>query len=278
MEVYDLIGEPATSPSRLVAARRPHALLAGHSGSVSANPVSLRLFAAVKELCPGVVTVYGGLYPTFAHRELIAHHPPVDIVARGEGEEVGRQVVAAVEGGLATLESLAGLTWRSPSGDVVANPPQPLIENLDDYLCPHGWTQEGRRTLVADIIQPDQQRWTYRCQVLRSPHLSPWAMFVWVKLTEVLVQVRWRWFWRMFAHPDREVRRLLRWCFPRITAVWFAEILDFLFRTSFARPGSLSEKLVTQLLPGAQGRTSDERNPGRQRDELVVALSDRRNG
>jgi hypothetical protein len=61
----------------------------------------------------------------------------------------------------------------------------------------------------------------------------------------------------MFAHSDREVRRLLRWCFPRITAVWLAEIFDFLFRTSFARPGSLPERLVMQLLPGAQRRESE---------------------
>lgn len=474
----DALRLSAAKTAREVAARRPHALLVGHSGSVSANPIALRLFAAVKELCPDVVTVYGGLYPTFAHRDLLANHPCVDIVLRGEGEETGRQVVAALEGDLSAREDVAGITWRSASGDIVANPPQPLIGNLDEYrvgweladwslyrgfgfpgsmagvqfsrgcdhvctycgqrpfwgrwrhrsiesfladlellhrdhgvrsiwiadenwgadrqefldvltaiaglpfrlevfcslcaadvvrdadavnlyrragirfvlmgiesddqevlrkirkdnphevacraisllrqhgvlsvanyvyglrpetagtmfrtlrrirqsdpdflnalyLCPHGWTQQGESTPIEDIIQPDQQRWTYRCQVLRSPHLSPWAMFLWVKLTEMLVQVRWRWFWRMFAHPDREVRRLLRWCFPRITAVWLFEILDFLFRTSFAKRGDLPEKLVTQLLPGGQNGDSDAKGVCRPKDIPVVSLSESSKG
>jgi len=122
------------------------------------------------------------------------------------------------------------------------------------YLCPHGWTQEGRTTSAESVIQPDQERWTYRCQVLRSSRLSACALFAWVKTTELFVHVRWRWFWRMFTHRDREVRRLLRWCFPRITAVWFAEIYDFLFRMKFAKPGSVSGSLARQLLPGAQRR------------------------
>jgi len=125
------------------------------------------------------------------------------------------------------------------------------------YLCPHGWTQEGRTTSIESIIQPDQERWTYRCQVLRSSRLSACALFAWVKMTELFVHVRWRWFWRMFTHPDREVRRLLRWCFPRITAVWFAEICDFLLRTKFVRPGTVSKSLARQLLPGARRSEAD---------------------
>ena len=125
------------------------------------------------------------------------------------------------------------------------------------YLCPHGWTQEGRTTSIESIIQPDQERWTYRCQVLRSSRLSACALFAWVKITELFVHVRWRWFWRMFTHPDREVRRLLRWCFPRITAVWFAEICDFLLRTKFVRPGTVSKSLARQLLPGARRSEAD---------------------
>ena len=58
-------------------------------------------------------------------------------------------------------------------------------------------------------------------------------------------------------HRDREVRRLLRWCFPRITAVWLAEIFAFIFRTSFVHSGGVSESLAARLLPGARDRRED---------------------
>ncbi len=447
--------------AREIATRRPHVLLVGHSGSTSANPVSLRLFAAVKGLCRGVTTVYGGVYPTFAHADLIAACPAVDIVARGEGEEIGRRLIAALDAGRQTLDQVAGITWRSPTGEVVVNPRQTSIENLDDYrvawgladwslyrgfgfkgsmagvqfsrgcnnvctycgqrpfsgrrrhrslesfiadlrhlyrehgvratwiadenwganrrqfaellaamaslpfqleifcslcaadvvrdaeilglyrragirfvqmgiesddgdvllrirkdnphqlacraisllrehgilsvanyifglrpesagtmfrtlrrirqadpdflnalyLCPHGWTAEGRKTQAEDIVQPNQERWNYRSQVLHSPHLSPWGLFAWVKLTEILAHVRWRSFRRMFGYRDPELHRLLRWCFPRITVVWLAEICEFLFRTRFARPGSVSGALAGWLLPGARRREVDRLPP-----------------
>jgi len=453
----DGLGMSAAQAAREVAARRPRALLVGHSGSTAANPASIRLFAAVKQLCPDIVTVYGGVYPTFAHADLIADCPFVDVVARGEGEEIGRRLIAALDGGPQRLETVLGITWRSATGEIVVNRGQPLIQDLDKYrvgweladwslyrgfgfagpmagvqfsrgcdhvctycgqrphwgrwrhrsvesfiadleylyrehgvrsiwiadenwgadrqqfvqvltamaslpfrlevfcslcaedvvrdgdiltlyrgagirfvlmgiesddeevlgrigkdnphetacraisllrehgilsvanyvcglrqethrtmfrtlrrirqsdpdflnalyLCPHGWTQEGRTTPIENIIQPDQERWTYRCQVLRSSHLSACALFAWVKITELFVHVRWRWFRRMLTHPDREVRRLLRWCLPRITAVWVAEIYDFLFRTKLTRPGSVSKSLARQLLPGARRRDSD---------------------
>lgn len=42
--------------AREVAARRPRALCVGHSGSTGANPVSLRLFAAVALVGAGLLT------------------------------------------------------------------------------------------------------------------------------------------------------------------------------------------------------------------------------
>lgn len=452
----DALGLSVAQTAREVVARGANVLLVGHSGSTGANPVSLRLFEAVKKLSMETVTVYGGVYPTFAHADLIANYPSVDIVARGEGEEIGQRIIVAIDT-KQPLESVPGITWRSPTGEVVANPPQPLIADLDQYrvgweladwplyqgfgfdgwmagvqfsrgcnhvctycgqrpfsgywrhrsvqgfvadlktlhddygvrsiwiadenwgtdreefievltamanlpyrlevfcslcaadvvrdadvlslyrdaglrfvlmgiesydeevlrrikkgnshgvaceaiallrehgilsvanyvyglrpetprtllqtlrrireadpdflnalyLCPHGWTQEGRKTAPNDIIQPNQEQWTYRCQVLHCVQLSPQALFGWVKVTEMLVHVRWRWFLRMFTHPDREVRRLLRWCFPRITAVWFAEIYEFFFRTRVVRAGAISEELAAELLPSGQGHVTE---------------------
>ncbi len=55
----DALGLSASQVASQVAARRPDALLVGHSGSTSANPASLRVFDAVKQIHPEATTVYG---------------------------------------------------------------------------------------------------------------------------------------------------------------------------------------------------------------------------
>ncbi len=58
------------------------------------------------------------------------------------------------------------------------------------YLTPHFWTAAGRDTDPGAVIQLDQARWTYRNQVIATPHLSPAALFWSVKVTEALFHLR----------------------------------------------------------------------------------------
>ena len=49
----------------------PDLVLLGHSGSTSAHPVAARITRKVREEMPHVVIVYGGVFPTYHHRDVL---------------------------------------------------------------------------------------------------------------------------------------------------------------------------------------------------------------
>ncbi len=110
------------------------------------------------------------------------------------------------------------------------------------YVTPHRWTPFYAESAERHVIQPDLSKWDYRHQVLSTRRMPPWRIFFWVKLTEALVSLRPKALRRVLLHPDRSVRRALRWCFWRSGLVWLDEIIDFLFRDRrLPRPVPLTE-------------------------------------
>jgi anaerobic magnesium-protoporphyrin IX monomethyl ester cyclase len=117
----------------------------GHSGSTSAHPVVRRLTRAVRRTLPNVRIVYGGVFPTYHHREVMTEEPQVDVIVRGEGEETTRQVVRALASG-GDLSKVCGITFRDGTR-IVSTAPAPVIGDLDAYRV--GW----------ELI--DHRRYTY---------------------------------------------------------------------------------------------------------------------
>jgi anaerobic magnesium-protoporphyrin IX monomethyl ester cyclase len=107
------------------------------------------------------------------------------------------------------------------------------------YITPHHWTREGRSTRSEQIIQADQQYWTYRNQVVATPGLSPWKLFLAIKTTEALLHLRPRALWRMMTGPDARYCKILRSYLWIGIKVWLAEIYEFIVKVRFARAGSL---------------------------------------
>src|SRR5439155_26458800 len=66
--------------------RRPQVVMTGHAGSTPAHPVCVAMLRAIGAACPRVVTVYGGVYPTYHAREILEAEPAIDVIIRGEGE------------------------------------------------------------------------------------------------------------------------------------------------------------------------------------------------
>jgi hypothetical protein len=97
----------------------------------------------------------------------------------------------------------------------------------------------GRATDPRDVIQPDLGKWTYRNQVLATPHLAPWQLFSLVKLTEALYHLRPRALLRLVVGGDRRVRRILRSSLAVGVRVVAAEVAEFLFATRFVPRGTL---------------------------------------
>jgi hypothetical protein len=61
---------------RSTAGFKPHAVLLGHSGSTSAHPTIVEITQAIRNVMPGIITIYGGVYPTFAWERTGPHSPP----------------------------------------------------------------------------------------------------------------------------------------------------------------------------------------------------------
>ncbi len=130
---------------RRVKALAPDVIMIGHSGSTSAHPVVSRLTRALRRALPDVTIVYGGVFPTYHHREVLEGEPPIDVVVRGEGEETARRLVRALEQ-RTPLAEVAGITFRA-GGGIVATAPAETIADLDAYRI--GW----------ELI--DHRRYTY---------------------------------------------------------------------------------------------------------------------
>jgi anaerobic magnesium-protoporphyrin IX monomethyl ester cyclase len=126
----------------------PDLVMTGHAGSTPAHPVCMELLAAIKATCPQVLTVYGGVYPTYHAEEILAQESAVDVIVRGEGEATATELVevlAAGESQYATsrpswqrtdLSRVAGLAYRA-AGQIVLTPARAPIHDLDGYRV--GW-------------------------------------------------------------------------------------------------------------------------------------------
>ncbi len=97
------------------------------------------------------------------------------------------------------------------------------------YVTPHRWTEFHRENADRRIVELDQSCWDYRHQVLAT-RVPVWRVFLWLKLTEAVLQLRPRALWRVLAHPDPGIRKALRWCYGVGRRAWLYEIRSFVKR------------------------------------------------
>ncbi len=110
------------------------------------------------------------------------------------------------------------------------------------YIMPHFWTSQGKTVKPSDVIQSDLDKWSYRNQIIATPHLRPFELFLGVKLTEALFHLRPKALRRIFFSEDKRYLKIMRSSMWAGIRVIFAEIFEFLFQTKFSPQGSL-EKL-----------------------------------
>ncbi|HWE36252.1 MAG TPA: radical SAM protein [Isosphaeraceae bacterium] len=131
--------------AREVRRRGPDVVMTGHAGSTPAHPACTRMLRAIKASCPGVVTVYGGVYPTYHAARILAEEPAVDVVVRGEGEATAVDLLRALDAGgpgaSGYLAGVPGLAYRA-GGEVVQTDARPPLPDLDRWRV--GWELIGR--------------------------------------------------------------------------------------------------------------------------------------
>ncbi len=91
-----------------------------------------RLLQMVKEIHPEALTVLGGIHGTFMYQQVLTEAPWIDVIARGEGEEIIINIVSALDRGhwLDARGEIKGLAYRDQD-QIVATPSAPTIKNLD---------------------------------------------------------------------------------------------------------------------------------------------------
>jgi anaerobic magnesium-protoporphyrin IX monomethyl ester cyclase len=120
---------------RRVEAFAPEAVLVGHSGSTSAHTIIAEVTRAIRARWPHVRVVYGGVFPTYHWREVLAEEPQVDAIVRGEGEETAVRLFDALASGR-PLDDVRGVAFRK-DGAPFATPSAEVIADLDRYRV--GW-------------------------------------------------------------------------------------------------------------------------------------------
>ncbi len=85
-----------------------------------------------RDVHPDAVTVLGGTHATFMYGQVLTEAPWIDLIVRGEGEEILVNLVRAVDAG--TIErdryQIRGLAFMD-DGKAIATPAQPPIQDLD---------------------------------------------------------------------------------------------------------------------------------------------------
>jgi len=113
----------------------PQIVMTSHAGSTPAHPTCVKMLTAIKQACPDVISIYGGVYPTFHAQQILEQEKAVDVIVRGEGEAVSLDLVRTIES-KEPLHCVKGIAYRN-GGKPTLTPASNLIKDLDDF--PIGW-------------------------------------------------------------------------------------------------------------------------------------------
>ncbi len=97
----------------------------GFSATTSSFPDAARLARRIKQACPRVRTVCGGVHVSALGAELLRAHPQFDFGVAGEGEEA---LAALVESDGAGAAGTPGVLWRDGEEVRFAGPREPTLD------------------------------------------------------------------------------------------------------------------------------------------------------
>ncbi|MFN3615610.1 MAG: magnesium-protoporphyrin IX monomethyl ester anaerobic oxidative cyclase, partial [Rubrimonas sp.] len=91
-----------------------------------------RVLEIARDTVPGALRVLGGVHATFMFSQVLSEAPWVDVIARGEGEEILVELVRCVDQGRwpAERRAIRGLAFRD-GDEIVATPAASTVRDLD---------------------------------------------------------------------------------------------------------------------------------------------------
>jgi radical SAM superfamily enzyme YgiQ (UPF0313 family) len=107
----------------------------GFSCMANLLPFTLLALRAVRRRWPDRRLILGGVGGTAVEDRILKRFPWVDVIARGEGELTGPDLLRALKGGK-DLSHVAGISYRCADGAVCHNPGRQRIRDLDGIAFP----------------------------------------------------------------------------------------------------------------------------------------------
>lgn len=95
---------------------------------------TVRTLEIAKKVNPEILTVTGGQHFTVLDKESLRKYPEIDLIVRGEGEKTFSQLLKVTSENQSFF-SINGITFRN-NDQIIKNPPQKLIKNLDTLPFP----------------------------------------------------------------------------------------------------------------------------------------------
>ena len=92
-----------------------------------------RVLEIARDVCPNALRVLGGIHATFMYQQVLSEAPQVDVIVRGEGEEIFAELVRAVAAKQwpEARTSIKGLAYATDDGQIVATPAAPTVKDFD---------------------------------------------------------------------------------------------------------------------------------------------------
>jgi anaerobic magnesium-protoporphyrin IX monomethyl ester cyclase len=121
-----------------------------------------RVLEIAREVCPGAVTVLGGVHATFMFRQVLSEAPWIDVIVRGEGEEIFAKLVGAVAEGRwpADRRRIKGLAFLD-GGEIVSTEAASTVRDLDGIDPDWGlldWSKYTYTPLGVRVAIPNMAR------------------------------------------------------------------------------------------------------------------------
>lgn len=133
--------------------RKPNAVLLGHSGSTSAQPIINEITSGIRSKAPEIKCIIGGVFPTYHWEEILSTQAQIDYIVCGEGEATCLALIQALENN-SDLEFVNGIALRI-EGKILKTPNAETLANLDDYriawelMKGYNYTYWGKRKAVV---------------------------------------------------------------------------------------------------------------------------------
>jgi len=106
----------------------------GLSATTQAIPRIYKIIQAIKESFPRIIIMMGGPHVTVLYEEALENG--ADVIIRNEGELTFLELLPFLGGSdptelTARLGSIKGVAYRNPAGEIIVNPPNERIRDLD---------------------------------------------------------------------------------------------------------------------------------------------------